>query len=259
MILPLLAVTTGSLNYWGNREVLDQAWASLFGQVFLFYGMFYLSMGVGLLAAAAWRMEHQGTNWNLLRTNTSNALSLILCKIVVIIIPVAFMQIILLAGTWIVGLFIVDNGTADAGQPPVMYLVAGLLAVLVAVLRTTQILCHAGGDLLPRVRRWNHRGNGSHAHWHHRVCDASRYCYPHAQHRIRLHRRRQRPGNRRSLTVVCCGYHRHCGGCFPEIHQDAQHVGAYQRPSSRTIVCYGVVRGWGVVERRLAGVEAHCD
>ena len=37
VILPLLAVTTGSLNYWGNREVLDQAWASLFGQVFLFY------------------------------------------------------------------------------------------------------------------------------------------------------------------------------------------------------------------------------
>ena len=34
VILPLLAVTTGSLNYWGNREVLDQAWASLFGQVF---------------------------------------------------------------------------------------------------------------------------------------------------------------------------------------------------------------------------------
>ena len=133
VILPLLAVTTGSLNYWSNRGVLNQAWASLFGQVFLFYGMFYLSMGVGLLAAAAWRMEHQGTNWNLLRTNTSNALSLILCKIVVIIIPVAFMQIILLAGTWIVGLFIVDNGTADAGQPPVMYLVAGLLAVLVAV------------------------------------------------------------------------------------------------------------------------------
>ena len=45
VILPLLAVTTGSLNYWGNRGVLDQAWASLFGQVFLFYGMFYLSMG----------------------------------------------------------------------------------------------------------------------------------------------------------------------------------------------------------------------
>lgn len=56
VILPLLAVTTGSLNYWGNREVLDQAWASLFGQVFLFYGMFLFIHGGGVACGS--RLEN---------------------------------------------------------------------------------------------------------------------------------------------------------------------------------------------------------
>ena len=77
IVLPLLAVITGSINYFSNPGALTHGWDSLFSQVLLFYGMFYLSIGVAVIVAAAWRMEHQGSNYTMLRTNTRRAVSLI--------------------------------------------------------------------------------------------------------------------------------------------------------------------------------------
>lgn len=126
VILPLLAIITGSINYWSNKQALSSGWVSLFSQVFLFYSLFYFSMAVALMCAAAWRMEHQGTNWNLLRTNSTSAVSLLLAKTVVIAIPLAVMQLVLVCGTFISGLIVLD----DVSMPPLYYLVIGLLAVV---------------------------------------------------------------------------------------------------------------------------------
>lgn len=36
IILPMLTVVTGGINYWLNQDMLDSGWASLFGQVLMF-------------------------------------------------------------------------------------------------------------------------------------------------------------------------------------------------------------------------------
>ncbi|MEU5156445.1 ABC transporter permease [Glycomyces sp. NPDC021274] len=103
LILPVLAVVTGTINLANNDDVLNAGWDSFTSQVVLFYGMLFFSIGISLLAATVWRMEHRGTNWYLLLTNTVRPVRLVLVKIAVILVLVAAMQFVLVAGTAIAG------------------------------------------------------------------------------------------------------------------------------------------------------------
>lgn len=129
LVLPLLAVTTGSINLANNPETLDAGWASFTSQVTLFYGLLFFSIGIGLLAATAWRMEHRGTNWNLLLTTTRRPIRLVLAKIVVIAIPVAFMQLVLVAGTLLSGTLVLDLD----GEIPWQFVLVGVISVIAAL------------------------------------------------------------------------------------------------------------------------------
>lgn len=129
LVLPLLAVTTGSINLANNAETLDAGWASFTSQVTLFYGLLFFSIGIGLLAATAWRMEHRGTNWNLLLTTTRHPIRLVLAKIVVITIPVAFMQLVLVPGTLISGILVLDLD----GAIPWQFILVGGISVIAAL------------------------------------------------------------------------------------------------------------------------------
>lgn len=129
LILPLLAVTTGSINLANNPETLDAGWASFTSQVTLFYGLLFFSIGIGLLAATVWRMEHRGTNWNLLLTTTRQPIRLVLAKIVVIAIPVAFMQLVLVAGTLISGTLVLRLD----GAIPWQFVLVGAISVIAAL------------------------------------------------------------------------------------------------------------------------------
>ena len=46
LILPVLAVVSGSINYMMNQSQLSHGWDSLTSQVFIFYGMFFCSLGI---------------------------------------------------------------------------------------------------------------------------------------------------------------------------------------------------------------------
>ena len=129
LILPLLAVTTGSINLANNPDTLDAGWASFTSQVTLFYGLLFFSIGIGLLAATAWRMEHRGTNWNLLLTTTRQPIRLVFAKIVVIAIPVAFMQLVLVAGTLISGTLVLNLD----GTVPWQFALVGAISVIAAL------------------------------------------------------------------------------------------------------------------------------
>lgn len=129
LVLPLLAVTTGSINLANNPETLDAGWASFTSQVTLFYGLLFFSIGIGLLAATAWRMEHRGTNWNLLLTTTRQPIRLVLAKIVAIAIPVAFMQLVLVAGTLISGTLVLRLD----GAIPWQFVLVGAICVIAAL------------------------------------------------------------------------------------------------------------------------------
>lgn len=129
LVLPLLAVTTGTLNLANNRETLDAGWASFTSQVTLFYGLLFFSIGIGLLAATTWRMEHRGTNWNLLLTTTRQPVKLVLAKITLIAVPVAFMQLVLVIGTLVSGTLLLHL----AGPIPWQFALVGALAVIAAL------------------------------------------------------------------------------------------------------------------------------
>ncbi|MFF2652954.1 ABC transporter permease [Streptomyces sp. NPDC058045] len=129
LILPLLAVTTGTVNLGNHTDALDSGWASFTSQVTLFYGLLFFSTGIGLLAATAWRMEHRGTNFNLLLTSTRRPIRLVLAKIAVIAVPVAFMQLVLVVGTFVSGSLILRLD----GAIPWRFALVGCLSVVAAL------------------------------------------------------------------------------------------------------------------------------
>ena len=129
VVLPLVAVTTGTLNLANNRDTFDAGWASFTSQVVLFYGLLFYSLGIGLLAATVWRAEHSGGNWNGLVTSTTRPLALVLAKVVAIAVPVVLMQVVLLAGTFISGAAVLRL----QGDVPWNLLLVGMIAVIAAL------------------------------------------------------------------------------------------------------------------------------
>ena len=120
VLLPLLAVITGTFNFYRNLGVFSAEWGALTSQISLFYSMFFCSLGVALLASAAWRMEHRGTSWNAMRTSPHSPVSVVLAKTLVIVLPV----LIVLA--WISGAFVMGLGLAM----PSTVIASNLLAVV---------------------------------------------------------------------------------------------------------------------------------
>lgn len=129
LALPLLAVTSGTINLANNPDSLDRSWTTFTSQVTLFYGLLFFSVGISLIAATVWRMEHRGTNWNLLLTSTRQPMKLVVAKTMVIMLPVAFMQFVLVAATLVSGTLVLHIG----GQPPWQFVIVGALSVIAAL------------------------------------------------------------------------------------------------------------------------------
>ena len=128
VLLPLLAVVSGSVNFRMNREAFLQGWVSLTSQMTLFYAMMFCSLGVALLASTVWRVEHRGTSWNAMRTTPHTATAVALAKTLVLFAPLLVMQVILVVLAWISGTFIMGLGPAM----PMSFTVSALLGVLAA-------------------------------------------------------------------------------------------------------------------------------
>ena len=128
VLLPLLAVITGSLNFKMNREAFLQGWVSLTSQMTLFYAMMFCSLGVALLASTVWRVEHRGTSWNAMRTTPHTPAAVALAKTLVLFAPLLVMQVILVVLAWISGTFFMGLGPAM----PMSFTVSALLGVLAA-------------------------------------------------------------------------------------------------------------------------------
>ena len=126
VLLPLLAVITGTFNFYRNQGVFTAEWGDLTSQISLFYSMFFCSLGVALLASAAWRMEHRGTSWNAMRTSPHSPVSVVLAKTLVIVLPVLAMQLALIVLAWISGAFVMGLGLAM----PRTVIASNLLAVV---------------------------------------------------------------------------------------------------------------------------------
>lgn len=129
VVLPLLAVVTGTVNYGANVEALSSGWASYWSQVVIFYGMLFMSMGIAVTASAAWRMEHRGHNWNLLMAAPVRASAVFGAKLASLALVVVAMQLVLfglmtLSGKLVLGL---------DGPPPWHSAAATLLGAVAAL------------------------------------------------------------------------------------------------------------------------------
>lgn len=129
VLLPVLAVVTGSINYVNNPGTLGRNWASFSSQVTLFYGLMFYSVGVSLIVSSLWRIEHRGNNWNSLLSNTERLGSLLLTKMFVAFILTLGMQIVLIVISLVSGLLIVD---VPEGSPANLILVS-MFAVIGAM------------------------------------------------------------------------------------------------------------------------------
>lgn len=128
VLVPLITVAIGAGNYAANSATLTEGWSSYFSQTMLFYGLIFMTAGVAICAAAAWRVEHRGHNWHTLLTSTRSAGSLAASKIAAISIAVAAMHAVLLilafAGGWLLNI---------PGSPPDGLVGAALLALAPAM------------------------------------------------------------------------------------------------------------------------------
>lgn len=127
VLLPVLAVVSGTVNYLMNLEALTSGWQSYSSQVLIFYGLLFCSLGTALLVAASWRPEHRGTSWNAMRTTTHSPVAVALAKTLVVSVPLVAMQVVLLFASWVAGTSLGLGPVA-----PTSFVVGCLLTVLAA-------------------------------------------------------------------------------------------------------------------------------
>jgi len=94
-VLPVISVLIGCSNYYMNRSVLTKGWYSLWSQVCLFYGEFFLPVLTAILCAYMWRLEHLNKNWNMIMTVPVPAAGIFLAKLAVVGFLLLFVQIFL--------------------------------------------------------------------------------------------------------------------------------------------------------------------
>lgn len=70
IVLPLISAVIGTGNYLNNLDILKSTWHSLWTQHALFFCYFFMPPLVGVYASYLWRLEHNGTNWNMVLVNT---------------------------------------------------------------------------------------------------------------------------------------------------------------------------------------------
>lgn len=69
IILPLISALIGTGNYLNNLDILTSTWHSLWTQHALFFCYFFMPPLVGVYASYLWRLEHNGSNWNMVLVN----------------------------------------------------------------------------------------------------------------------------------------------------------------------------------------------
>ncbi|NQX70667.1 ABC transporter permease [Paenibacillus alba] len=90
--LPILSLLIGCANYYFNQTVLQNEWYSLWTQVSLFYGEFFLPVLIAICCAYVCRLEHMNNNWNAVLTSPKSIASVFLAKLVVVSGLIAMVQ-----------------------------------------------------------------------------------------------------------------------------------------------------------------------
>jgi len=83
-VLPVVSLLVGCFNFYFNRTVLQNGWYSLWTQVSLFYGEFFLPILIAICCAFVCRLEHNNRNWNMVLTSPLSVTSLFAAKLFIV-------------------------------------------------------------------------------------------------------------------------------------------------------------------------------
>ncbi|WP_114560599.1 ABC transporter permease [Desertihabitans aurantiacus] len=135
VLLPLVMVFAGSFMTLVSQQQLADGWHTLWLRSVVFYGLFPLTLGLGILASLVWRPEHRGGNWNALMSTPVPTLRIVLAKTLAIALLGAVMQLVLLIAVVVTGKLLFG---LPGLLPPRYLLVTALLVVAVLPVAAVQ-------------------------------------------------------------------------------------------------------------------------
>lgn len=102
-VLPVISLLIGCANYYLNQGALQNGWYSLWTQVSLFYGEFFLPILIAICCAYMCRLEHVNRNWNMMMTAPVSVASVFLAKWIVVSVLILFAQALFMGLYWLAG------------------------------------------------------------------------------------------------------------------------------------------------------------
>ncbi|MFI8709260.1 ABC transporter permease [Bacillus sp. NPDC077411] len=102
-VLPIISLLIGCANYYMNQDVLQNGWYSLWTQVSLFYGVFFLPILIAICCSYICRLEHLNQNWNMIMTSPVSVASVFISKLIIVSILILFAQGLFIGLYWLTG------------------------------------------------------------------------------------------------------------------------------------------------------------
>lgn len=105
ILLPLFSVLFGTMNFAANQAILKDQWLSLWTQVYLFYGLFFLPALIGIVSSYLWRGEHRNKSFSSLLSSPQKLSTIIGAKALLGFLLVFLVQGLILVLYLIAGSF----------------------------------------------------------------------------------------------------------------------------------------------------------
>ncbi|GGG02935.1 multidrug ABC transporter permease [Paenibacillus albidus] len=98
--LPVISLIIGCFNFYANRTALQGGWYSLWTQVSLFYGEFFLPILIAICCAFVCRLEHANRNWNMMLASPVSVNSLFMAKLATVGLMILAAQMLFMVMYW---------------------------------------------------------------------------------------------------------------------------------------------------------------
>lgn len=103
LLLPVILAVTGSVTTLADGNPLEDGWHTLWLRSVVFYGLFPLAIGIGILASLVWRGEHRGSNWNALMSGPTRSSSIVIGKTAAVALLAIAMQVVMIVAVIVMG------------------------------------------------------------------------------------------------------------------------------------------------------------
>ncbi|WP_343898961.1 ABC transporter permease, partial [Corynebacterium felinum] len=116
LIVPILTVAIGVINYGNNLDQFENGWQSFTAQTGLFYTLLFFSLSVGVFSATIWNDDKRPCHWNALILSNESVVLLLVRKLIATVVLAAVMHIIYCSLTVLAGVVLSINGVDPLAQ-----------------------------------------------------------------------------------------------------------------------------------------------